>query len=178
VSSDQSSNSYQRLQPLERRWRAGVSLLTPAAIALAPKVAALGVPLCAFRHLTGVPCPLCGGTRICAALAHGDVSVALQLNPGLLPVLGLAALHSLLLLADCAPGNSPVAFCSAPGFYAFLASGPCPDCARDYFFNSVSAAASGCVKCCRQGEQSEAVHDFWVPGSPRPSATRTCTQLG
>jgi len=105
VSSEQSSNSYQRLQPLERRWRAGVSLLTPAAIALAPKVAALGVPLCAFRHLTGVPCPLCGGTRICAALAHGDVSVALQLNPGLLPVLGLAALHSLLLLAEATTGR-------------------------------------------------------------------------
>jgi hypothetical protein len=78
--------------------RAGVGLFAPAAIALAPIVAALGMPLCAFNHLTGVPCPLCGGTRICAALAHGDLSVAMQLNPGLLPVLGLAALHSLLLL--------------------------------------------------------------------------------
>ena len=100
--------SYQRLQPLERRWRAGISLLTPAAIALAPKVAALGVPLCAFRYLTDVPCPLCGGTHICAALAHGDLSVALQLNPGLLPVLGLAALHSLLLMTEALSGQSLV----------------------------------------------------------------------
>ena len=100
--------SYQRLQPLERRWRAGISLLTPAAIALAPKVAALGVPLCAFRYLTDVPCPLCGGTRICAALAHGDLSVALQLNPGLLPVLGLAGLHSLLLMTEALSGRSLV----------------------------------------------------------------------
>lgn len=100
--------SYQRLQPLERRWRAGISLLTPAAIALAPKVAALGVPLCAFRYLTDVPCPLCGGTRICAALAHGDLSVAIQLNPGLLPVLGLAALHSLLLMTEALSERSLV----------------------------------------------------------------------
>jgi len=96
---------YQRLQPLERRWRAGISLLTPAAIALAPTVAALGVPLCAFRSLTDVPCPLCGGTRICAALAQGDLSVALQLNPGLLPVLGLAVVHSLLLMAEALSGR-------------------------------------------------------------------------
>ena len=100
--------SYQRLQPLERRWRAGISLLTPAAIALAPKVAAMGVPLCAFRYLTDVPCPLCGGTRICAALAQGDLSVALQLNPGLLPVLGLAALHSLLQMTEALSGRSLV----------------------------------------------------------------------
>jgi len=98
--------AYQRLLPMERRWRAGVSLLTPTAIALAPKVAALGVSLCAFQHLTGVPCPLCGGTRVCAALANGDLSVAMQLNPGLLPVLGLAMLHSLLLLAECLSGRS------------------------------------------------------------------------
>lgn len=100
--------SYQRLQPLERRWRAGISLLTPAAIALAPKVAALGVPLCAFRYLTDIPCPLCGGTRICVGLAQGDLSVALQLNPGLLPVLGLAALHSSVLLAEAVMGRQLV----------------------------------------------------------------------
>lgn len=100
-----SNDGYRRLQPIERRWRVGVSLLTPAGIALTPKIAALGMPLCAFKHLTGEPCPLCGGTRICAALAHGDVSVAMQLNPGLLPILGLAALHSMLLLAEAAAGR-------------------------------------------------------------------------
>jgi hypothetical protein len=103
--SEGNAGRYQRLQPLERRWRAGISLLTPAAIALAPTVAALGVPLCAFRSLADVPCPLCGGTRICAALAQGDLSVALQLNPGLLPVLGLAAVHSLLLMAEALSGR-------------------------------------------------------------------------
>lgn len=75
------------------------------AVGLAPAVAALDVPLCAFKHLTGVPCPLCGGTRVCAALAQGDVATALQLNPGLLPVLALAALHSGLLLAEALSGR-------------------------------------------------------------------------
>lgn len=75
------------------------------AVGLVPAVAALDVPLCAFKHLTGVPCPLCGGTRVCAALAQGDVAAALQLNPGLLPVLALAALHSGLLLAEALSGR-------------------------------------------------------------------------
>lgn len=99
-------SEVQRLLPLERQWRAGVSLVLPAALGFAPKLAALGLPLCAFKHLTGVPCPLCGGTRVCAALAQGDVAAALQLNPGLLPVLALAALHSGLLLTEALSGRA------------------------------------------------------------------------
>jgi hypothetical protein len=98
-------SQYKRLLPFERQWRAGVSLLMPLALGLAPALAVLELPLCAFRHLTGVPCPLCGGTRLCAALAQGDVAAALQLNPGLLPVLALAALHSGLLLAEALSGR-------------------------------------------------------------------------
>ena len=97
---------YKRLLPLERQWRAGVSLFVPLAVGMAPALAALDLPLCAFKHLTGVPCPLCGGTRACAALAQGDVAAALQLNPGLLPVLALAALHSGLLLAEALSGRT------------------------------------------------------------------------
>lgn len=98
-------SEYKRLLPVERQWRAGVGFLLPLAVGLAPALVALDVPLCAFKHLTGVPCPLCGGTRVCAALAQGDVSAALQLNPGLLPVLALAALHSSLLLAEALSGR-------------------------------------------------------------------------
>ena len=98
-------SEYKRLLPLERQWRTGVSFLLPLAVGLAPALAALDVPLCAFKHLTGVPCPLCGGTRVCAALAQGDVAAALQLNPGLLPVLTLAALHSCLLLVEALSGR-------------------------------------------------------------------------
>jgi len=99
-------SEYKRLLPLERQWRAGVSLFVPLAVAVAPTVSSLDLPLCAFRHLTGVPCPLCGGTRVCAALAQGDVAAALQLNPGLLPVLAVAALHSGLLLAEAICGRA------------------------------------------------------------------------
>ena len=99
-------SEVQLLLPPERQWRAGVSLVLPAALGLAPKLAALGLPLCAFKHLTGITCPLCGGTRVCAALAQGDVAVALQLNSGLLPVLALAALHSGLLLTEALSGRA------------------------------------------------------------------------
>jgi len=98
-------SEYKRLLPVDRQWRAGVSLLMPMAVGLAPAIAAMDVPLCAFKHLTGVPCPLCGGTRVCAALAQGDVATALQLHPGLLPVLALAALHTGLLVAEALSGR-------------------------------------------------------------------------
>ena len=52
------------------------------------------LPLCGFRHLTGVPCPLCGGTRACAALADGNFFAAWQLNPGLMVLLAIAVVHS------------------------------------------------------------------------------------
>ena len=40
----------------------------------------LGVA-CPFRALTGWDCPLCGGTRMGAALLHGDVVSAFLANP-------------------------------------------------------------------------------------------------
>jgi hypothetical protein len=40
----------------------------------------VGVP-CPFRALTGWQCPLCGGTRMGAALLHGDVASAYAFNP-------------------------------------------------------------------------------------------------
>jgi hypothetical protein len=81
-------------------------LLLPLGIAMAPPFLSLGdVPLCAFKHLTGAPCPLCGGIRACAALAQGDLSAAFLLNPGLLPLLAVAAVHSGLLLAEAASGR-------------------------------------------------------------------------
>lgn len=82
----------------ERQWRSAQMLGWPLALLGAPLVLSAGdLPLCGFRHLTGVPCPLCGGTRACAALADGDFLVAWQLNPGLMVLLALAAAHSLQL---------------------------------------------------------------------------------
>lgn len=44
------------------------------------------LPLCPFLALTGLPCPLCGGTRSFAAMWSGDVGRAARLHP-LVPLL-------------------------------------------------------------------------------------------
>lgn len=48
------------------------------------------LPACAFRQVTGVPCPSCGATRAGLALAQGNLMTALSYNP--LFVLGLGVL--------------------------------------------------------------------------------------
>lgn len=92
------SNTSGLLSPPERQWRSALTLGWPLALLGAPLVLALGdLPLCGFRQVTGLPCPLCGGTRACAALADGNVLMAWQLNPGLMVLLALAAAHSVQL---------------------------------------------------------------------------------
>jgi len=49
----------------------------------------IGAP-CLFRMLTGWQCPFCGGTRMGAALLHGDIGTAFRYNP--LVLVGLMAL--------------------------------------------------------------------------------------
>jgi hypothetical protein len=41
---------------------------------------ALGIPLCGFRWITGLPCPLCGLTHALFALAQGHLAEALRLH--------------------------------------------------------------------------------------------------
>jgi len=95
------------LSDADRQWRSVVVLGWPLALGIAPVLVALGdVPLCAFRQLTGRPCPLCGGTRACAALAEGNLLVAWQANPGLLPLLAIAAAHSVQLAHEAWTGRS------------------------------------------------------------------------
>ena len=38
-------------------------------------------PSCAFKALTGVPCPTCASTRSIVYLSHGDVASAFFMNP-------------------------------------------------------------------------------------------------
>ncbi len=38
-------------------------------------------PSCAFKMLTGIPCPTCGSTRSMVYLANGDVLAAFMMNP-------------------------------------------------------------------------------------------------
>jgi hypothetical protein len=55
----------------------------------------LGVP-CPFLALTGWQCPLCGGTRMGAALLHGDLVGAYAFNPlAFIALVVLAALAAL-----------------------------------------------------------------------------------
>lgn len=59
-------------------------------------------PACAFKGLTGVPCPTCGSTRSVLYLSQGEISAALAMNP--LTTLGLMAamlyfLYSVVTLA-------------------------------------------------------------------------------
>jgi hypothetical protein len=46
--------------------------------------------ICPFRHLTGIPCFTCGGTRAVLALTRGDVHAAFVWNP-LVAVSAIAA---------------------------------------------------------------------------------------
>ena len=52
----------------------------------------LGLPPCAFRSLTGIPCPSCGMTTSFALLMHGDLKNSLRANAvgTLLALFGLA----------------------------------------------------------------------------------------
>lgn len=54
-----------------------------------------GIALCPFHRITGLPCPLCGGTRSVVAMFSGEPVRAIEYNPLvgigvlLLPVYGL-----------------------------------------------------------------------------------------
>ncbi len=39
------------------------------------------MPSCAFKMLTGIPCPTCGATRSVFAFARGDVTASFMMNP-------------------------------------------------------------------------------------------------
>lgn len=50
------------------------------------------IPPCIFHQVTGLPCPMCGGTRSFAAMAHGNLVGAVHVFPiGPLMFLALVA---------------------------------------------------------------------------------------
>jgi len=55
------------------------------------------VPLCAFRSMTGLPCPTCGMTTCFIAMAHGRFLDAFQISP-MGSVIFVLALISVLYL--------------------------------------------------------------------------------
>jgi hypothetical protein len=74
-------------------------------LALSALFAATGVGVpCPFLALTGWQCPLCGGTRMGAALLHGDLAGAYAFNPGLLLVVAVLATLTVLWAIEVAGG--------------------------------------------------------------------------
>ncbi|MDQ1688969.1 MAG: hypothetical protein QOK42_1944 [Frankiaceae bacterium] len=59
----------------------GLGMAAGCLLLAAFHVADRHLPLCTLRSLTGVPCPLCGGTTAAAALGHLDLRGALAANP-------------------------------------------------------------------------------------------------
>lgn len=95
-----------KLAAAERQWRAVTTLGWPLALGGAPLLLQFNsIPLCLFRQTTGQPCPLCGGTRACAALVEGNFLAAWQLSPALMPVLALALAHSVQLGYEAITGR-------------------------------------------------------------------------
>ena len=54
----------------------GLCAVVVASFLLAPGVVERGPVVCAFRALTGLPCPGCGLTRSFVATAHGELQEA------------------------------------------------------------------------------------------------------
>jgi hypothetical protein len=62
-----------------------------------------GAP-CPFRMITGWDCPLCGGTRMGAALLHGDVAAAFAFNPLAFIGLGVVTVLGALWMVEALGG--------------------------------------------------------------------------
>ena len=58
-----------------------LALLAAAAIARLMMQWKVVLPACNFKRLTGLPCPLCGGTRAMRSLADLDFGTAFHFNP-------------------------------------------------------------------------------------------------
>ena len=71
-------------------WRELIPVVLLAAVIAIGSLGHVGafekIPLCAFRFVTGLPCPGCGLTRAFISLFHGEFSRAIAFN-ALAPVL-------------------------------------------------------------------------------------------
>src|SRR5689334_14229058 len=85
----------------ERLW-ASLALAGLALLALGQVSSQFEIPfqvtVCPLKHITGIPCPTCGGTRALKALGHGAVLAALRWNP-LVTIVALAAVPFLIYAA-------------------------------------------------------------------------------
>ncbi len=61
-------------------------------------------PSCAFKGITGIPCPTCGSTRAVLHLSHGNIFTALAFNPLTSLCFLAAVLYFVFSLITLAPG--------------------------------------------------------------------------
>lgn len=103
--------AWQPLDGSARRLRLAFGLGWPLAMAATPSwlgQGGLGLG-CGFRALTGMPCPLCGGTHACAALVQGDWAAAWAASPGALVLLLWLVLLAGQAVVEGAQGRRRVA---------------------------------------------------------------------
>ena len=77
------------------------SVVAPVMLAAAAVLPSngLGIRVCLFRILSGLPCPGCGMTRALSSLLHGDGAAAFFYHPfvfAVFPALALISVHGLL----------------------------------------------------------------------------------
>lgn len=92
----------------QRAIRAGIATTIVGfliAFAILPAPALKLMPACTFHKLTGLPCALCGGTRSARMLLHGDLAMALYLNPVALLAIGLLLVFAVILLWEAIRGR-------------------------------------------------------------------------
>ncbi|CAN5513621.1 hypothetical protein BH09VER1_BH09VER1_45160 [soil metagenome] len=63
------------------------------------------LPVCPFKSMTGLPCPLCGGTRAAHAMLQGDLARTLYLNPLAIPAVLLLVFAALVLAYESSTGT-------------------------------------------------------------------------
>ena len=103
--------AWQPMDGSARRLRLAFGLGWPLAMAATPwwlGQDGLGVG-CGLRALTGMPCPLCGGTHACAALVQGDWAAAWAASPGALVLLLWLVLLAGQAVVEGAQGRRRVA---------------------------------------------------------------------
>jgi hypothetical protein len=84
---------------IRSRWVAAACALVVLLAALLPPGKGLGIPLCHFRTVTGLPCLACGLTRSFIGMGHLDVAQAAFFHPVgvvLFPLVLLIALAGLM----------------------------------------------------------------------------------
>jgi hypothetical protein len=94
-----------RLDHRERIWRSALTAGWPIGIAFTSIIVTNEISLCGFAAMTGLPCPFCGGTRACTALAALDVPKAWHRAPGVLIAVAFAAIHTVFLLTEAVVGR-------------------------------------------------------------------------